>query len=454
MMEKKKTSIFILSALFIFFSMNFTQKEIQKPPGEKYRPGQHLYQLGTFQKKPPSMKGRMEYAPDQILVRFKPTISQRNISSLIASFSSQKIKRIPVVDVYLLQIPDGSSVEEMIYILNQNRLVEYAGPNYIARITATPNDTFFDYQYALHNSGQDIGVPGSPQGSARADIKATSAWEESKGIEEVVIAIIDTGVDMAHPDLNDKIVSLGYDWVNGDADATDDQGHGTFVAGIAAAETNNNEGIAGVAWNCKILPLKVMDAEGEGYYSDIIDAIVYAVDNGADVINLSLGGFFDDPLMEEAVQNAVQNDVVVVAAVGPPEGYPAGPVTYPAAYDDCLAVAATDYDDDRAWWSNFGPEVDVAAPGERIISTVPTWYFGEGSIPYGFGGGTSFSCPHVAGMAALIKSEKPWLTAEQVMNVIRYSADDINESELPGFDEDVGYGRINMEKALVPIELK
>lgn len=453
-MKTKKTNIVIFSAFFIFLSMNFTQRKIDRHPGRKSQLDRPLLELGTFQKTPPSMKDAAKYAPDQILVRFKPTISQRNISSLISSFSSWQIRRIPVVNVYQLKIPDDSTVEEMIYILNQNQLVEYAGPNYIARITVTPNDTFFNYQYALSNSGQDIGVPGSPQGIARADIKATSAWEETRGEEEIIIAVIDTGIDLEHPDLKDKIVSSGRDFVNDDMDATDDQGHGTFTAGIAAAETNNNEGIAGVAWNCKILPIKAMDAEGEGYYSDLIESIVYAVDNDADIINLSLGGSAHDSALEDAVKYAVQNDVVVVAAVGPPEGYDTGPVMYPAAYDDCLAVAATDYDDDRADWSNFGPEVDVAAPGVRIISTVPTWYFGEGSIPYGFSDGTSFSCPYVAGMAALIKSEKPWMTAEQVMDVIRYSSDDINESEHPGFDDYVGYGRINMEKALVPIKLK
>ncbi|MFQ6038324.1 MAG: S8 family serine peptidase, partial [Candidatus Aminicenantales bacterium] len=130
-------------------------------------------------------------------------------------------------------------------------------------------------------------------------------------------------------------------------------------------------------------------------------------------------------------------------------------VLYPAAYEAyCLAVAATDYDDLRPTWSNFGPEVDVAAPGVRIVSCVPTWYWGEGSIPYGFLGGTSTAAPHVAGMAALIKSLKPWLEPEDIMDVIRFSADDVNAGEYPGKDEFIGYGRINMEKALIPIKIK
>jgi len=327
--------------------------------------------------------------------------------------------------------------------------VEYAVHNYIAYIAITPNDTLFKYQYALHNSSQEVG-DGGPHGKTRADIKAPSAWEETKGDEEVLIAVIDTGVDSEHPDIKNKIHSSGRDFANDDLDATDDNGHGTHVAGIAAAETNNNEGIAGVAWSCKILPVKVMDAEGSGYYDWIIDGIIWAADNGADVINLSLGG--DEPAqsLEDAVKYVFEKNIVIAAAAGN-DGVA---VLYPAAYDDyCLAVAATDYNDSCADWSNFGSEVDVAAPGERVISLVPTWYWGPDSLPYAFGYGTSMSTPHVAGLAALIKSIKPWLNARDIMNVIFFSADDVNSADYPGKDEFIGYGRINMEKALVPIKI-
>jgi subtilisin family serine protease len=141
----------------------------------------------------------------------------------------------------------------------------------------------------------------------------------------------------------------------------------------------------------------------------------------------------------------------VIASVGnDAEG-----VLYPAAYDAyVLAVAATDYNDVRPSWSNTGPEVDVAAPGDLVLSTVPTWYFGPGSIPYGLGSGTSFACPHAAGMIALIISQKDWLTVDDLWNILRYTADDVNADELPGFDEEIGYGRINMDTAVVPINIK
>jgi len=253
---------------------------------------------------------------------------------------------------------------------------------------------------------------------------------------------------MDHPDINDKIQSSGRDFVNDDFDATDDLFHGTHVAGIAAAETNNEEGIAGVAWNGKILPVKVIDDTGWGDYADIIDGIRWAADNGADVINLSVGGDVFSLSLRDAVKYAYDNNIVVVCATG----NDGGSVLYPAAYEDyCLAVAATDYDDLRLSWSNYGPEVDIAAPGDQIISLVPTWYWGPDSLPYAYGDGTSMAAPHVSGLAALIKGLKPNLSVDDIMYIIRYSADDINSTNYLGEDEFIGYGRINMEKALVPI---
>lgn len=408
------------------------------------------------------------YRPDEVLVKFKPTLSEQTIKANIAAYQCKKLKRIPRINVYKIQIQNNITVEETLFALRRNPDVEYAEPNYIAYATETPNDPLFDLQYALYNPGS--GPPGSPQGEERADIKATSAWEETKGDDDIVIAIIDTGVDLSHPDLVDvenpdlnKIYSSGYDFINVDSDATDDKGHGTHVAGIAAALTHNNEGIAGVAWNCKILPVKVLNNLGEGGYSEMIDGIIWAADNGADVINLSIGGDFPSTSLENALEYAYDMDIVIVAAAG----NDGGSVLYPAAYDDyCLAVAATNDNDERVtfenssddpldkWESNMGPEIDVAAPGLEIVSLVPTWYFGPGSFPYGIGSGTSAASPHVAGLAALIKSVKPHLTADQIMYVIRYSADDVNFVNNLGADNYIGYGRINMDTALVPIVIK
>jgi subtilisin family serine protease len=399
------------------------------------------------------------YRPDEVLVKFKPTLSDQTIKATIAAYQCKRLKRIPRINVYKIQIQTSTTLEETLFALRKNPDVEYAEPNYITYMTETPNDSLFDYQYALYNSGQDIGPPGSPQGEERADIKTTSTWEETKGEEEIIIAILDSGVDMDHPDLIDKIYSSGYDFVNDDSDATDDESHGTHVAGIAAAETHNDEGIAGVAWNCKILPVKILDDLGSGSYGEMSEAIIWAADSGADVINLSVGGGFPSTTLENALKYAYDMNVVIVASAG----NDGGAVLYPAAYDDyCLAVAATDYNDERVdfsnsgglWASNSGPEIDVAAPGARIISTVPTWFWGPDSFPYAWGDGTSQAAPHVAGLAALIKSVKPNLSAAQIMDVIRYSADDVNFVNNLGIDNYIGYGRINTAKALVPTVIK
>jgi subtilisin family serine protease len=426
-------------------------------------------QIVNFKTSPPEQGP--SYARGHILVKFNSMVSGQSIHDTMDAYDIPDYRYIPVVYLYRVDLPEGTSVEEMIQVWRQNAWVEEARPDFTARIAATPNDEFFDRQYALSNSGQQIPVPGSPTGKASADISATTAWEESKGNENVIIAVIDTGVDLNHIDLKNKIVSPGRDFVNDDFDATDDNGHGTFVAAIAAAETDNREGVAGVAWDCRILPVKSMDEDGDGFYSDVIDGIIWAVDNGAHVINLSLGGGEPDTALEQALQYAVEKGAVVVAASGNDSG--AG-VLYPAKYDRwALAVAATDFNDLRPEWSNFGPEVDVAAPGEFIISAVPTWFFGPGSIPYGIGGGTSYSTPHVAGMAALIISHKPWLLGidtstvpwipnpalasagvQDIMKIIRYTSEDVNASDHPGQDEFIGYGRINMATALVPIQIK
>ncbi len=449
-MKKKQLILLISTALVLTLTVSFNNAEQDRRIKRVTDPS--LQDIHVIKDNFRSKNKQKQYASNEVLVKFKPQLSENEVVSLIKAYESRKIKKIAKLNVYQIQISEHTSVEEMVYAFDRNPDVKYAEPNYIAYITATPNDLLFREQYALHNTGQDIGVPGSPSGTDRADIKAPEGWEETKGTEATVIAILDTGIDLVHPDLQNKIVSGGRDFVNDDFDASDDHWHGTHVAGIAAAETNNNEGIAGVAWNCKLLPVKVMH-EGDpawGLDSWIADGIIWATDNGADVINMSFGAPNKSEILREALAYAKAAGVVLVASAGNEDDS----VYYPAAYDEyCIAVAATDYNDERPSWSNPGPEVDVAAPGDRIISCAPTWYWGPGSFPYGYADGTSAAAPHVAGLAALIKDLKPWLSVDEIMDIIRYTADDVNSGTSPGFDEFIGYGRINMDRALVPIKL-
>jgi thermitase len=444
MKQKKFGGLLLMGLLLAIGLLSFQlDRGVQKRADPNFT-GQHLRSLNNGQ---PFRYQGPRSVPGQVLVKFKPTFSAQSIQTTIAAYETRAIRKIPRIDVYQLQTPSYYTVDQMVAALRQNPNVQYAEPNYIAHICVTPNDEFFSRQWALNNPGGILQIPGTPQGTAGADIKASAAWEETKGDTGTVIAVLDTGVDLLHPDIKNKIVNSGRDFVNNDFDATDDNGHGTHVAGIAAAETNNQIGIAGVAWNCKVLPIKVIDKNGSGLYSWLIDGIIYAADNGAQVINMSLGGSDYSDALKEATAYAFGKGLVEVAAVG----NDGGPVLFPAAFDDyVLAVAATDYTDSSPSWSNVGSQVDVAAPGVDILSLVPTWYFGQGSIPYGFGTGTSAAAPHVSGLAALIKSLKPWLKPAEIMNIIRYSADDVNSNTFPGKDDHIGYGRINMEKTLVP----
>ncbi len=421
------------------------------------RPGRTITrQTREFRvERPLAIRRASRYASGRVLVRFRPGVQAAYADGLLRSYGFPAVHPIPGIGVYSVDTAPGVSVAETLAMLRRNGDVETARPDYRARLADIPNDAYFlTYQYSLRNRGGvlDVGPGIQPQMTAGADIKATTAWDVARGDAETVIAILDTGVDMTHADLSGKMVSAGRDFANDDDDATDDHWHGTHVAGIAAADTDNAVGIAGVARDCRILPVKVADENGDGFYSWIIDGIIWAADQGADVINLSLGGDADDPFLEDACQYAHDKGAVVVAAAGN-DG--TGIVLYPAAYDSSvLAVAASDYNDAIADFSSFGAQVDVAAPGVWILSTAPQWYVGDGFLPYLFASGTSAATPHVSGLAALIRSAKPDLPVDDIMRVIRYTADDINKTVYPGRDDHAGYGRINMDRALVPYILK
>lgn len=309
---------------------------------------------------------------------------------------------------------------EMIDYFNQRPNIEYAEPNFILMQNEVngPNDLLYQENYQWN-----LPVIGTEQG-----------WNVTRGNKDVKIAIIDTGVDLDHPDLRNRLLP-GYNVIDEKGDPDDDNGHGTHVAGIIASETNNSEGTAGMTWFNKIMPVKAMGAKGYGSTFDIARGIVWAVDHGADVINMSLGNYQPSKVLEEAVRYAYDNDVVMVSAAGN-DG--SDQPTYPSAYPEVLSVAAVDYNGNRASFSNFGDYIDIAAPGVSIPST----YFNK---QYAALSGTSMAAPHVAGLAALIKSANPELTSPQVINIIKKSAIDLGQQ---GKDIDYGNGLIDVNSAL------
>lgn len=260
-----------------------------------------------------------------------------------------------------------------------------------------PNDSFWLQQYG----------PGR--------VQLPQAWDVSTGASGVIIAVIDTGIDLDHPDLQSKLVP-GMNFVTGAQPPNDDHGHGTHVAGIAAASTNNSLGVAGASWGARLMPLKVLDATGNGDDADVAAAIVWAADHGANVINLSLGGPCPSPVMELAATYAYTMGVTLVAAAG--NG--AGPVLCPGAAADVMAVAATDGSDQRASFSNFGPQVDIAAPGAGIYST-------ERGGGYGYRSGTSMAAPFVAGVAAILAGQPTFDSPDKIRAAIENTALDLGQ---------------------------
>jgi subtilisin family serine protease len=379
---------------------------------------------------------------------------------------TQKERRRRIGNIFRLKFARDSDVRSAVLEFGNDKNVEYAEPNYIIPTSLIPNDSNFDQQWALNNTGQTAGM-------VDADIDAPEAWDIETGDSQIIIAVIDTGVDWDHPDLaaniwinSDEIEGdgldndgngyiddyRGWDFVSvssssvypgedpgpRDNDPMDFHGHGTHVSGIIGAVTDNSRGMAGITWDCRIMAVRAGYKNTSGYgvlrHSDIAPAIMYAVDNGANIINMSFGGSVSSTI-KNAIDYAYSGDVTSIAAAGN-ENY--SYKTYPAAYDEVIAVSATGHNDSKASFSNYGSWIDVAAPGVNIYSTL----FDD---TYASWSGTSMAAPHACGVAALVLSKNSSFSNEQVRQVLRVSTDDLGDS---GWDQYFGYGRINAYNAL------
>ncbi len=374
--------------------------------------------------------------------RLEPIIEEvaNVVGKAIQPFS---VQALGVSQLYSVNFSPDHNPLDIANLLRQDPTVEYAEPNYLAGITVepgsmpapvTPNDPYFKFQWHLEA------------------IQMSTAWESSTGAG-VTVAIVDTGVDFGTPDLANVNRLTGYDFTNNDSDPTDDQGHGTHVAGTIAQSTNNGLGVAGVAFDARLLPVKVLGSNGQGSYEDIIKGIIYAVDQGAKVINLSLAGRGGSQALQEAVKYAHSKGVVVVAAAG----NSSGPVEYPAAYDDfVIAVGATRYDNTLAPYSNFGAEIDLVAPGGDIDVDQNQDGWADGVLQqtfkssgtgysYRFFEGTSMASPHVAGVAALMLSRKPNASPAEIEAIMAQTARNL------GSVDQFGAGLIQAANALAAI---
>jgi subtilisin family serine protease len=310
--------------------------------------------------------------PNQVIIRFASDASEAERAEYIASIGGEVDSEISALDAVVVSLTSDATPDA-----DTSSLIVASEPDYFVSALADepPSDPLYGDQWGL----PAIGAP--------------AAWASlSADLPSVTVAVIDSGICASHPDLQGRI-TRGWDFVDNDATPDDLMGHGCGVAGIIAANANNGEGIAGVAPNARIMPLRVLDAQGLGTYSNVAAAIVYAVDNGAEIINLSLGGANASDLLADAIGYAATRGVTVVAASGNTgrEG-----VLYPAAYSSVIAVGAVNRSLERAIFSTYGPQVDLMAPGQDVYTTTLTGYARAN--------GTSFAAPHVAGVAALEKA--------------------------------------------------
>jgi len=434
-----------------------------------------------------SLTASAPVVPGQVLVKLKAR-DEALVRNWLQSSPYPMKAQIEQLGVYLLAVPPGSEAD-VAEKLSTDPLVAYAEPNYLlpyrvevekedwlqpaslatypswaldpqlkdggpprggprpepmppskTEPQGLPNDPlFFPYQWNLHNVGQTICYNSSSTTlicytniTEDADIDAPEAWDVTTG-DPFTIAVLSTGVDLTHPDLADKVLPGGYDFVNNDDDPSDDNWRGTFQAGIAAAIGNNGRDIAGVSWGARILPIKVLNSAGDGTWANLAEGVLYAADVGAHIIYIGTAGSTYSQVAADAIAYAQHKGALVIAP---------GHLPYPASFPGVIGVSATDFYDRHTRWTGTGEHIDVAAPGALIVSTV---WRGADEDGRAVSSNTPAAAAHVAGLAALVWSVHPEYSAEQVAQAIFQSTDDLGE---PGWDPEFGYGRINAYRAV------
>jgi subtilisin family serine protease len=393
--------------------------------------------------KPPnraSWAGQPKYKPDEILVRFRPGVSAGRVNSLHAALRAQQLKSwTSVAGLQLVRLPAGTRLKDALHAYGRSPDVLYAEPNYIVHAFTTPNDPLFPQQWSLQNTGQMGGMVG-------ADIHATQAWSVATGSSNLVVAVIDTGMDYTHPDLaanawassaaysvtvNGTTItcppgSHGFNAVNDTCDPMDDNGHGTHVSGTIGAVGNNGVGVVGVNWSVRILPCKFLDSSGGG----TTDAAVTCLDliqnlkaSGTNIIatNNSWGGGGFSQALEDAIQAQQTSGILFIAAAGNDSSDNDLVASYPSDYflPNIISVAATTRFDWLADFSDFGlHSVSLGAPGQEILSTFP-------NNSYLWLSGTSMATPHVTGVAALLAAQDPSRDWRAIRNLLLAGGDTI-----------------------------
>ncbi len=369
---------------------------------------------------PEENQGISHYRKREVVVRFEDVPSPEQLERMRRETGAVSVKQLG--PAFVFDSGRMSTEELMAYFKAHN--VVYVEPHYMyvtndASVAAeiVPNDELYRrYQWNL------------------PIIRTPGGWSVTKGTEEIVVGVVDTGVTLTHPDLHGHLVE-GYNVVDPSKPPGDDVGHGTHVAGVVSALVDNGQGVAGMTWYNKVMPVKVLDSTGMGSTYSVAEGIIWATDHGAKVINMSLGNYASASFLHDAIRYAYERDVVLIAATGNDNTSEPG---FPAAYPEVFAVSATNQAQEKATFSNYGDYVDVVAPGENIASTYTDNQYAALS-------GTSMASPHVSALAALIRSVNPSLKNTEVYDIMRQSAVDLGP---PGKDPYFGYGQIDVERAL------
>ncbi|MBM4257637.1 MAG: peptidase S8 [Deltaproteobacteria bacterium] len=367
----------------------------------------------------PKSQQRIDVAAHEVMVRFDPKMSPDEIQRKIDRLHAEVISSIPQFGFYHLSISESDTVSSFIDKHRKDPRLQVLEPNPIisADPVSTPlNDPLFRSQWSLERIG------------------ASQAWEQLPNGAGTVVAVVDSGVDGRHPELQRHILP-GRNIIEQNDDTQDQHGHGTAIAGIIAASTNNAVGMSGICPTCQILPVRVLNDSGEGTYSHVIAGILWAADNRAQIVNLSLGSYGFSRFLADAIEYAQHKGAVIVAAGG--NEATQAPL-YPGALPNVISVAATDIDDNLWVGSNYGEAIDIVAPGVRILSL-------DTHNNYLFATGSSFSAAQVSGVAALVRTKHPSLKNTQVAQILFQTADDLGGK---GKDQFYGFGRINAARAL------
>lgn len=385
-----------------------------------------------------AVRAGLAAVPGEYNVVMRPGVGAQSLSALGANFTSKNIAP-NIVTVKANGGVSAQSDQMTMQQLKSNPNVLAVEPNYIVtlndpkistttpdvpRLAASPNDALFDKQWHHKTIGS---VP---------------AWAVQKGKKNILVAIVDTGMDCGHPDIAANVdTSKTFSAYNDDG-CTDKQGHGTHVGGTVAAVTDNQIGVAGVAPDVTLMSAKVLSDSGSGSYASVAAGIVAAADAGAQVISMSLGGPSNSAVITEAIKHAMSKGALSVAAMGN-DGNERP--SFPAAIDGVFSVGATDINNKIARFSQYGSHIDISAPGVNIMATFPRNASGMPGTNYGAISGTSMATPIVSGVAALVMSQNPGITAEQVKTILKASAVDQGDA---GFDKYFGAGIVNAEAAL------